>query len=281
MRKGFLKRNSLPILSFCKSHFGLQLSSNSLNSSGAEPELNPCATFLSDQGDDSHAHVLPRQLNLPLHACLFGHAGGSLQTYLAARSARHPRPDLLLRLGWGRRGREAHGTGAAQPPTGISVGGGSPVVAYLVRDGRFQVWNVRCPAPPEAHGGSALLGTGREGCFTGGSRDQAARIRGNAVLCRDGGRDDRPALRTARGEPQCRARRGARTRTSPAGQGSGHGSCRCRSKQDGVRLLQHAIDEGVLTQNVARFYLALNLHRYDQQYEKALAVIGPLLQKYP
>ncbi len=53
------------------------------------------------------------------------------------------------------------------------------------------------------------------------------------------------------------------------------------SKQDGVRLLQHAIDEGVLTQNVARFYLALNLHRYDQQYEKALAVIGPLLQKYP
>src|SRR3989441_11967908 len=47
------------------------------------------------------------------------------------------------------------------------------------------------------------------------------------------------------------------------------------------RSLQHAIDEGVHTQNVARFYLALNLHRYDQQYEKALAVIGPLLQKYP
>src|SRR6266849_1302653 len=53
------------------------------------------------------------------------------------------------------------------------------------------------------------------------------------------------------------------------------------SKQDGVRLLEHAIDEGVLTSNVARFYLALNLHRYDQHYEKALNVLGPLLQKYP
>jgi tetratricopeptide (TPR) repeat protein len=53
------------------------------------------------------------------------------------------------------------------------------------------------------------------------------------------------------------------------------------SKQDGVRLLEHAIAEGVLTPNVARFYLALNLHRYDQQYERALGVITPLVEKYP
>jgi len=53
------------------------------------------------------------------------------------------------------------------------------------------------------------------------------------------------------------------------------------SKQEGVRLLEHAIAEGVLTPNLARFYLALNLHRYDEQYEKALAVIGPLADKYP
>jgi tetratricopeptide (TPR) repeat protein len=53
------------------------------------------------------------------------------------------------------------------------------------------------------------------------------------------------------------------------------------SKQEGVRLLEHAIAQGVLTSNVARFYLALNLHRYDQQYEKALSVIGPLTEKYP
>src|SRR5713226_4123113 len=53
------------------------------------------------------------------------------------------------------------------------------------------------------------------------------------------------------------------------------------SKQEGVRLLEHAIAQGVLTSNVARFYLALNLHRYDQQYEKALNVLGPLVEKYP
>jgi tetratricopeptide (TPR) repeat protein len=53
------------------------------------------------------------------------------------------------------------------------------------------------------------------------------------------------------------------------------------SKQDGVRLLEHAIAQGVLTSNVARFYLALNLHRYDQQYEKALNVLSPLAEKYP
>jgi tetratricopeptide (TPR) repeat protein len=53
------------------------------------------------------------------------------------------------------------------------------------------------------------------------------------------------------------------------------------SKQDGIRLLEHAIAEGFLTPSVARFYLALNLHRYDQQYEKALSVISPLTEKYP
>jgi hypothetical protein len=53
------------------------------------------------------------------------------------------------------------------------------------------------------------------------------------------------------------------------------------SKQEGVRLLEQAIADGVLTPHLARFYLALNLHRYDQQYEKALSVISPLAEKYP
>src|SRR2546423_42475 len=53
------------------------------------------------------------------------------------------------------------------------------------------------------------------------------------------------------------------------------------SKQDGVRLLERAIAQGVLTSNVARFYLALNLHRYDQQYERALNILVPLAEKYP
>jgi len=53
------------------------------------------------------------------------------------------------------------------------------------------------------------------------------------------------------------------------------------SKQEGVRLLEQAAAQGVLTSNIARFYLALNLHRYDQQYEKALSVLAPLTEKYP
>src|SRR5437016_14334225 len=52
------------------------------------------------------------------------------------------------------------------------------------------------------------------------------------------------------------------------------------SKQEGVRLLEHAIAQGVLTSKVARFYLAMNLHRYDQKYEKALNILSPLVEKY-
>lgn len=53
------------------------------------------------------------------------------------------------------------------------------------------------------------------------------------------------------------------------------------SKQEGIRQLQHAINDGVLTAPAARFYLAIDLHRYDEQYERALSVIGPLADKYP
>jgi tetratricopeptide (TPR) repeat protein len=53
------------------------------------------------------------------------------------------------------------------------------------------------------------------------------------------------------------------------------------SKQEGIRLLEQAITHGVLTPDIARFYLAMNLHRYDQQYERALTVISPLAEKYP
>src|SRR5256885_6033853 len=53
------------------------------------------------------------------------------------------------------------------------------------------------------------------------------------------------------------------------------------AQQEGVRLLGQAIAQGVLTTNIARFYLALRLHRYDQQDENALNVLGPLVEKYP
>lgn len=53
------------------------------------------------------------------------------------------------------------------------------------------------------------------------------------------------------------------------------------TKREGILRLQHDIAEGVLTQPAARFYLAVNLHNYDQKYEQALAVIGPLVDRYP
>lgn len=53
------------------------------------------------------------------------------------------------------------------------------------------------------------------------------------------------------------------------------------SKKEGIRQLQHAIDQGILVPPEARFYLAINLHNYDQQYERALEIISPLTEKYP
>ena len=53
------------------------------------------------------------------------------------------------------------------------------------------------------------------------------------------------------------------------------------NKQEGIHQLEHDMAEGVLTSASARFYLAMDLHRYDQQYEKALGIIVPLVEKYP
>ena len=53
------------------------------------------------------------------------------------------------------------------------------------------------------------------------------------------------------------------------------------NKQEGLRQLENDIAGGTLTPAAARFYLVINLHRYDQQYERALRVVGPLVEKYP
>src|SRR5215472_4208887 len=53
------------------------------------------------------------------------------------------------------------------------------------------------------------------------------------------------------------------------------------SKEEGIRQLRQAMERGQLTQVEARFFLAINLHNYDQKYEEALAVITPLVEKYP
>ena len=53
------------------------------------------------------------------------------------------------------------------------------------------------------------------------------------------------------------------------------------NKKEGIRQLNRAMSEGVLTPVEARFYLAISLHNYDQKYEQALEVSEPLEEKYP
>lgn len=53
------------------------------------------------------------------------------------------------------------------------------------------------------------------------------------------------------------------------------------SKEDGIRQLEAAIARGEVTRQEASFYLALNLVKYDRQYERALQVIDPLAAAYP
>jgi tetratricopeptide (TPR) repeat protein len=53
------------------------------------------------------------------------------------------------------------------------------------------------------------------------------------------------------------------------------------SKEEGIRQLRRAMEEGQLSAPLARFYLALNLLNYDQRYQEAIQVITPLAEKYP
>jgi tetratricopeptide (TPR) repeat protein len=53
------------------------------------------------------------------------------------------------------------------------------------------------------------------------------------------------------------------------------------TKEEGIRQLKKAMEEGQLSAALARFYLALNLLNYDQRYEEAIQVITPLAEKYP
>jgi tetratricopeptide (TPR) repeat protein len=53
------------------------------------------------------------------------------------------------------------------------------------------------------------------------------------------------------------------------------------TKQEGIHQLEFAIAQGQLTFTEARFYLAISLHNYDQKYERALELSGPLVEQYP
>lgn len=52
-------------------------------------------------------------------------------------------------------------------------------------------------------------------------------------------------------------------------------------KQDGIRQLETAMQQGVLTRVTARFYLAKNLRTFDLDYIGAIAAMTPLVNEFP
>jgi tetratricopeptide (TPR) repeat protein len=53
------------------------------------------------------------------------------------------------------------------------------------------------------------------------------------------------------------------------------------NKQEGIRQLRRAVEQAPLVSAEARFYLAINLHNFDREYETALEIVTPLADRYP
>jgi hypothetical protein len=53
------------------------------------------------------------------------------------------------------------------------------------------------------------------------------------------------------------------------------------NKRDGVRQLETAMQQGVLTRVEARFYLAKSLRNYDREYAQSVEIMMPLVSEYP
>jgi len=53
------------------------------------------------------------------------------------------------------------------------------------------------------------------------------------------------------------------------------------SRTEGIRQMQVGIDRGLVTPVEMRFHLARNLRTFDYQYERAIVVAQPLVERYP
>jgi len=53
------------------------------------------------------------------------------------------------------------------------------------------------------------------------------------------------------------------------------------NRTEGIRQMQIGIDRGVVTPVEMRFHLARNLRTFDYQYERAIEVAQPLVERYP
>src|ERR1700735_637902 len=53
------------------------------------------------------------------------------------------------------------------------------------------------------------------------------------------------------------------------------------NKQEGIRQIQIGMDRGALLAVDTRFYFAKDLRKFDREYEQAITVAAPLLDRYP
>src|SRR5260370_25482059 len=79
---------------FCKSHFGLQVFSDSLTSFGAVPEAAKFSFSVWDH--ECLSNNSPRRTGLPLSLAASLRLRARLQIQLAVRDSGHPRQDLFL-----------------------------------------------------------------------------------------------------------------------------------------------------------------------------------------
>src|SRR6266705_3299219 len=310
MRKGFLKQNSLPILSFCKSHFGLQLSSNSLNSSGAEPELNPAPHF-----SRTKVMIPMRTYCRASLTCLFTLAIFAMPAAASRLTLPPETPAILDQI------YSFDLDGAAEAAKHMEQERPNHPLGYLL-EAEALWWRIWCATADFKYGMSDAR---RRTKLTADQHylELAARAASlaeaeikqheSAEMQFYAGMADATTARLygLRAENRNAARAGVRARehlllakaldTDLADADLGLGlynyyvdtlSALAKilrffmgipggSKQEGIRQLERAMTQGVLVREDARFYLAKNLRNYDQQYQRALEILEPLVRQYP
>src|SRR5882672_587846 len=130
--------------SSCASHFGLQLSSNGLDSLDAVTR------------HAFNANIPPSRARFAFALFVY-RASWLRQTHSAAGDASRPRQNLFLRHRGSRGSRQAHGTRSPRSSFGISSRIRGAVVAHLVRLGGIQIWNDRRAPPRKVRRGSPYL----------------------------------------------------------------------------------------------------------------------------
>src|SRR5258708_861740 len=206
------------------SHFVLQRWWNSLNSFGAKLE---CVRVGWSRGAASSQHFLPLVLpfgNFVVRRGTLLRAGSRGQTAADAGDIGRGRRDLFRRSRGRPRGSVAPRGRTARSSHRVPAGSRSAVVENLVQFRGIQVWDDLSAASRQVGGRPALFRIGRESLFARGSKDRAARFRGDAVLRRHGRRAGFATVWTARRGAQHGAGGGARARPSATRGGDERGT---------------------------------------------------------